>query len=86
MRDALGRPVVRLGDPTDHGGEVITALDMHVHGRPVTAEGCMTRCPRCGGEFRIIPRPSGPRHKGQAIAFEGDGTECGAKLISTLRG
>ncbi|SFM41532.1 PAAR domain-containing protein [Variovorax sp. OV329] len=85
MRDEHGRPAVRLGDTTDHGGEVITALDIHVHGRRVAAQDCLTRCPRCGGEFRIIPRLSGARHKGRILAFDGDLTECGAKLISSLR-
>jgi len=85
MRDASNRPVVRLGDPTDHGGEVITALDFQVQGRPVTAEDCWTRCPRCAGEFRILPGPSGRRHLGRTIAFEGDLTECGARLVSTLK-
>ena len=85
MRDASGRAVVRLGDPTDHGGEVVTALDIQAHGRPVAAEGCRVRCPRCGGEFRIISSRPGPRHKGQTIAFEGDRTECGATLLSSFQ-
>ncbi|MCR6480031.1 PAAR domain-containing protein [Variovorax sp. ZS18.2.2] len=85
MRDADNRPVVRLGDPTDHGGEVITALDFVVHGIPVTAEDCMTWCPKCKGNFRIITPRIGRKHLDKTIAYEGDLTECGARLISTLR-
>ncbi|WP_295371959.1 PAAR domain-containing protein [uncultured Pseudacidovorax sp.] len=86
MRDSRSRPVVRLGDPTDHGGEVLTALDMIVLGKPVTGEGCVARCPRCGGVFRIVPAHTERRHRGRVVAFEGDLTECGARLISTLPG
>ena len=86
MRDASGRAVIRLGDPTDHQGEVKTAFNgLTVRGVPVSGEDCMAWCPKCNGEFRLIP--SGPRrHMGKAIAYEGDLTECGAKLISTLKG
>lgn len=84
MRDSRGRRVVRLGDPTDHGGEVITALDARVHGKPVTAKDCLVRCPRCAGVFRIVPDHTERRHNGRVIAFEGDPTECGARLIATL--
>lgn len=85
MRDSTGRCVVRLGDPTDHEGEVITALDFVVQGIPVTAEDCMTWCPRCKGHFKIIASRRERRHMGKTIAYEGDLTDCGARLISTLR-
>ena len=85
MRDADKRPVVRHGDPTDHGGKVIAALDFAAHGIPVTAEDCMVWCPRCKGNFRIVTPRAGRKHMGKTIAYEGDLAECGAKLISTLR-
>nr|WP_081682009.1 PAAR domain-containing protein [Pseudacidovorax intermedius] len=84
MRDSRGRRVVRLGDPTDHGGEVLTALQSIVLGKPVTGEGCVARCPRCGGVFRIVPTHTERSDHGKVVAFEGDLTECGARLISTL--
>ncbi|WP_219211122.1 PAAR domain-containing protein [Variovorax boronicumulans] len=89
MKDANNRRAIRLGDPTDHGGEVKTALtSILVRGLPVAAEGCLVTCPRCGGDFRILPSasPSPRRHLGQTIAFEDDLTECGARLLSTLPG
>ncbi|WP_234983809.1 PAAR domain-containing protein [Pseudacidovorax sp. RU35E] len=76
--------MVRLGDPTDHGGEVLTALQLIVHGKPATGEGCVACCPRCGGLFRIVPTHTERRHHGKVVAFEGDLTECGARLIATL--
>lgn len=86
MRNADNRRVVRLGDPTDHGGKVTTALDgMLADGVPVTAEGCLAWCPKCKGDFRILATPGGRQHKGKTIAYENDLTACGARLISTLK-
>ncbi|APW38291.1 hypothetical protein RD110_14745 [Rhodoferax koreense] len=85
MRDADNRRVVRLGDPTDHHGNVITALDFIVQGIAVAAEDCMTWFPKCKGSFRILTLRVGRKHMGKTIAYEGDLTECGARLISTLR-
>lgn len=87
MRDETGRPAVRLGDITDHGGRVKTALDgVLARGLPVAGEGCLVSCPRCGGDFRILRAVSGRSHMGRTIAYEGDLTECGARLLSSLSG
>ena len=85
MRDKLGRGVIRLGDPTDHGGKVTTSFDeLRVLGLPVAGEGSLAWCPRCSGEFRLLPGAA-CRHHGKAIAFDGDPTACGARLISTVK-
>ena len=87
MRNANGEAVIRLGDLTDHGGEVRTALTgMKVHGVPVAGEGCIAWCPKCKGDFRLLPAPGGKRHMGKSLAYEGDLTECGARLIASFRG
>ena len=87
MRDENQRLAVRLGDGTDHGGTVKTALDkMLVLGIPVAGEGCIVSCPRCGGDYRILPSPSGRRHLERTIAYDHDVTECGARLLSSLNG
>jgi uncharacterized Zn-binding protein involved in type VI secretion len=87
MRDETGRPAVRLGDSTDHGGRVKTALDnVLALGVPVAGEGCIVSCPRCRGDFRILRAASGRSHMGRTIAYEGDLTECGARLLSSLSG
>ncbi|MFX1767198.1 PAAR domain-containing protein [Paraburkholderia sp. A1RI-2L] len=81
MRDATtGREVARLGDTTDHGGEVIEAASNLTHqGIPVALDGHLVRCPKCGGDFAIVAK--GKRtHGGVPVAFIGDTTTCGATL------
>ncbi|MFX1676622.1 PAAR domain-containing protein [Paraburkholderia sp. A2WS-5] len=81
MRDAVtGRDVARLGDITDHGGEVIQAAsNLTHHGVPVALDGHLVRCAKCGGDFPIVAK--GRRtHGGVRVAFIGDTTTCGATL------
>ena len=76
--------VIRLGDKTDHGGEVISAVSsMMVKGKPVATVDCMTHCPKCKGDF-AIQSGSGALLKGKRVAHHNDVTACGAKLISSL--
>jgi uncharacterized Zn-binding protein involved in type VI secretion len=79
-----GRGVIRLGDSTDHGGEVIsvsrTFTDM---GKPVACVGDMVQCPKCKGTFPIAQGDSNKTHMGLPMAFHGDKTTCGATLISS---
>ncbi len=85
MKDENGRGVIRLNDKTTHGGHVITASDdLKAQGIPVALEGHLTECPKCGGQFRIIPQSSTRNHHGTPVAFHDDLTECGARLISSL--
>ncbi|AOJ03156.1 MULTISPECIES: PAAR domain-containing protein [Burkholderia] len=85
MKDENGRGVIRLRDKTTHGGEVITASDdLTALGVPVALKDHLTWCPKCGGQFRIIPENSTRNHHGTPVAFHDDPTECGARLISSL--
>jgi uncharacterized Zn-binding protein involved in type VI secretion len=85
MRDAQGRGIIRLGDKTTHGGEVISAADDYqVLGKKVAVEGDMTSCPQCKGRFAIRPANSDRNHHGKPVAYHDDSTECGAKLISSI--
>jgi uncharacterized Zn-binding protein involved in type VI secretion len=85
MKDENGRGVIRLNDKTSHGGHVITASDdMNALGVPVALAGCLTDCPKCGGQFKITPLNSTRQHHGKAIAWHNDPTECGATLISSI--
>jgi uncharacterized Zn-binding protein involved in type VI secretion len=87
MRDEKNRRVIRLGDGTDHDGTVKTALNgIRAHGIPVAGEDCLVWCPRCKGDFRILPSSSGRRHHGKTIAYEGDPTACGARLVASFAG
>ena len=80
-----GRGVIRLNDKTDHGGQVISASSGTTVMSVVAAlQSDMTHCPKCKGNFAIKPDCAGARHEGKPYAYEGDVTECGAKLIASL--
>jgi uncharacterized Zn-binding protein involved in type VI secretion len=86
MKDENGRGVIRLHDKTTHGGEVITACDdFKAMGLPVALQADMTHCPKCKGNFKILPQNSTRTHHGKPIAYHNDPTECGARLISSLQ-
>jgi uncharacterized Zn-binding protein involved in type VI secretion len=85
MKDQQGRGIIRLGDKTTHGGQVIsTADDYVVLGKPVAVEGDATYCPKCKGSFPIEPTGSPRKHRNKQVAYDQDATACGAKLISSL--
>lgn len=56
MKDATtGREMGRLGDSTDHSGEVIEAASNLTHlGVGVALDGHLVKCPDCGGAWPII--------------------------------
>ena len=79
--------VIRLGDPTDHGGKVVSTSASHitVDGIAVVLVGDKCSCPKQGHDGCIVATGN-PNHTvdGIAIAYDGDLTSCGAKLISTI--
>lgn len=80
-----GRGIIRLGDKTDHGGQVLTATSATIAmGKPAALKGDMTFCPQCKGAFAIKPDGDGAKHQGKSYAYDGDVTECGARLITSL--
>jgi uncharacterized Zn-binding protein involved in type VI secretion len=80
-----GRGVIRLNDKTDHGGHVINAASgTTVMGVVAALQDDMTYCPKCKGNFAIKPDGVGARHQGKPYAYDGDKTECGARLITSL--
>lgn len=80
------RKVIRLGDPTTHGGKVISSSAKHfmVDGKPVACVGDKCTCPiqGHGGVCTIIQ--GDPKHTvdGLQVAYEGHKTSCGAALIA----
>jgi uncharacterized Zn-binding protein involved in type VI secretion len=81
-----GRGVIRLGDKTDHGGQVINASsDTIVMGKAAALANDMTHCPQCKGDFAIKPDGAGAKHTGCSYAYHDDVTLCGAKLITSLK-
>ena len=70
MKDENGRGVIRLHDKTTHGGRVISASDdLTAQGIFVALEGHLTECPKCGGQFRIVPENSTRNHQVRRSPF-----------------
>lgn len=74
--------VVRLGDTSDHGGEVITsAAKWRCKGPLIARKGDLFDCP-LHGVNPIVEGSAKWKCEGKEIARHGDKTECGASLIS----
>lgn len=85
MKNSKGLGVIRIGDKTSHGGQVISAQStFKVLGKQVAVADDMTFCPKCKGSFPIQVPSSERYHHGKAVAYHGDKTACGASLISSL--
>lgn len=80
----MARPLIVLGDKTDHGGTVIGAdLTFDIHGKYVARIGDMTVCPKCKGTFPINAAADDlVDEAGNGYARHLDTTACGARLIS----
>ena len=78
--------IIRIGDPTDHGGHVLTGDEAYlVHGKAVARVGDRCSCPVSGhGRCTILEGDPGHLVGGLPVAFEGCRTSCGAVLCSTL--
>jgi uncharacterized Zn-binding protein involved in type VI secretion len=85
MKDSKGRGVIRLGDKTSHGGKVISACsDFKVLNKAVALQGDKVVCPKCKGTFPIQPKKGDRTHNGKLVAYDGDKSVCGAKLLSSI--
>jgi uncharacterized Zn-binding protein involved in type VI secretion len=80
------RGVIRLGDPTSHGGAVISASsNAKVMGRAVACVGDLCVCPKRGHRnCTIAEGDPDVLLDGIPVAFEGHMTSCGAVLISSI--
>ena len=80
------RGVIRLGDPTSHGGCVISAAPKtSVLRIAVARKGDLCSCPIPGHSVCFIAEGD-PKVliQGIPVAFHGHKTSCGAALISTV--
>jgi uncharacterized Zn-binding protein involved in type VI secretion len=77
--------VIRLDDPTNHGGKVtsVGAHQTNMMGKPVARVGDLCSCPMHGVN-PIVEGDSQWMIDGIPVALEGHKTACGATLISTL--
>ncbi len=78
--------VIRLGDPTSHGGNVVSAAsNVSVKGIPVARLGDACTCPIPGHSgCTIVEGDSTHTIEGIPVAYEGHKTSCGAALIATV--
>jgi uncharacterized Zn-binding protein involved in type VI secretion len=78
--------VIRLGDPTSHGGVVVSANSRSVvMGKNVACKGDRCTCPVKGhDDCSIAEGDPEVLLDGVPVAFEGHKTSCGASLISTV--
>jgi uncharacterized Zn-binding protein involved in type VI secretion len=79
--------VIRLGDPTSHGGKVISVAATHftVGGIAVARVGDLCICPIKGHEVCTVAEGSSVHAiDGVPVAYDGHKTSCGATLISTI--
>lgn len=79
--------VIRLGDPSSHGGMVTDccSANFKAAGKPMAVVGDKVMGP-VEGHVNCTIATGNARHriKGKAVAYEGDTTSCGAVLLSTV--
>ena len=77
--------VIRLNDPTTHGGTVTSVAATHftVGGMPVACVGDRVSCP-LHGPGTIIEGEQSQTFNEIQVAYDGHKTSCGATLKSTL--
>ncbi|MBJ7312825.1 PAAR domain-containing protein [Rugamonas sp. CCM 8940] len=79
--------VIRLGDPTSHGGKVVSvsATWFTVDGIAVARVNDTCVCPIPGRTVcTIVEGDANHTIDGLAVAYAGHKTSCGATLISTV--
>jgi len=81
------KKIIRVGDPTNHGGKVLGSSVPHytVDGVAVAVVGDPCSCPKRGHNGCTIAEGD-PNHtiNGKAVAYEGHKTTCGAALEATI--
>ncbi|WP_080964035.1 PAAR domain-containing protein [Chromobacterium subtsugae] len=78
--------VIRIGDPTSHGGKVVSAsATTSMFGKQVALVGDSVSCPQ-NGHVNCVIVEGDPSWTvgGKGVALEGHKVSCGATLISTM--
>jgi uncharacterized Zn-binding protein involved in type VI secretion len=78
--------IIRLGDPTSHGGKVISASVTHtIGGLGIARVGDSVACPIAGhGVNPIVEGAPTFLIDGRMVALQGHRSACGCMLISSL--
>lgn len=80
----MGKPIIRQGDSTSHGGTVLEAFPtLIVFGKNASGIGHQVFCPKCKGSFPIVAGAANYTFMGKNVAAEGMQTACGAVLIAS---
>jgi uncharacterized Zn-binding protein involved in type VI secretion len=78
------RAIIRMGDPTSHGGVVLEGFPtLNIYGKNAAGIGHRGQCPKCKTTFTIVAGVSNYTFMGKNVAVEGMLTSCGATLIAT---
>lgn len=82
----MARKIIVLGDPTSHGGQVISGSSLHtIDGKPIARLGDQVSCPIKGhGTNPIVEGDPNCLIGGLPVALEGHKTQCGCSLIGTV--
>lgn len=79
----MNRPLIRVDDPTSHGGKVVEGSEnMIIDGKPVARVGDKVSCP-IHGDTTIDSGSPTYIVDGKPTARDGDKTACGATLKAT---
>jgi uncharacterized Zn-binding protein involved in type VI secretion len=83
-----GNAVIVIGDPSSHGGHVITgSANMLLQGTGIARVGDMHSCPITGhGITPIVSSPSIATANGEIIAVTGAVAGCGAVISGSHSG
>lgn len=82
----MGRPLIVIGDVTDHGGTVVGASAVSdTHGKRIARVGDLVTCPKKGhgGTTTIVSGDPTFIIDGAAAARHGDKCACGATLVAS---
>ena len=83
----MAKQVIRVGDPTSHGGKVMSSGAPHytVNGIAVALKGDPCSCPHRGNHGVTIAEGD-PDHTihGVPVAYAGHKTTCGATLQASV--
>jgi uncharacterized Zn-binding protein involved in type VI secretion len=79
----MAKRMIVVGDPTTHGGNVISGSDSDtIEGKPMARLGDLVSCPKHGVNA-IVEGDTSFTLDGRPVALEGHHTACGSALIGT---